>query len=84
VKATGLPIFEKNGEFLYFVVTIEDITERKMVENKLNNCKTNLEQLVEERTRQLVSAQRSAIIGQAAGLVGQQILLKYIFRDEQS
>jgi PAS domain S-box-containing protein len=84
IKVTGLPILSKNDEFLYFVVTVEDVTERKLIENKLNRYRVNLEQLVEERTRQLVSARRSAIIGQAAGLVGQQILLKYIFRDERA
>ena len=84
LKVTGLPTNNEKGEFLYFVVTVEDVTERKLIENKLNRYRTNLEQLVEKRTRQLVSARRSAIIGQAAGLVGQQILLKYIFRDEQA
>jgi PAS domain S-box-containing protein len=84
VRTTGLPAFNENGDFLYFVITLEDITERKLIENKLNRYKANLEQIVEERTKQLVSARRSAIIGQAAGLMGQQILLKYIFRDEQS
>jgi PAS domain S-box-containing protein len=84
LKVTGLPTNNEKGEFLYFVVTVEDVTERKLLENKLSRYRTNLEQLVEERTRQLVNARRSAIIGQAAGLVGQQILLKYIFRDEQA
>jgi PAS domain S-box-containing protein len=84
IKVTGLPTLNEKGEFLYFVVTVEDVTERKLIENKLNRYRTSLEQLVEERTRQLVSARRSAIIGQAAGLVGQQILLKYIFRDEHA
>lgn len=84
IKVTGLPTLSEKGEFLYFVVTIEDITDRKFMENKLNRYRASLEQLVEERTKQLISARRSAIIGQAAGLVGQQILLKYIFRDEQT
>jgi PAS domain S-box-containing protein len=84
IKVTGLPTLNKKGEFLYFVVTIEDVTDRKLMENKLSRYRTSLEQLVEERTKQLLSARRSAIIGQAAGLVGQQILLKYIFRDEQT
>lgn len=84
IKVTGLPALNEKSEFLYFVVTIEDVTSRKLIENKLNRYRANLEQLVEERTKQLLSARRSAIIGQAAGLVGQQILLKYIFRDEQT
>jgi PAS domain S-box-containing protein len=84
IKVTGLPALNEKGEFLHFVVTIEDVTERKLIENKLNRYRASLEQLVEERTKQLVSARRSAIIGQAAGLVGQQILLKYILRDEQA
>jgi PAS domain S-box-containing protein len=84
IKVTGLPALNEKGEFLYFVVTIEDVTERKLMENKLSRYRASLELLVEERTKQLLSARRSAIIGQAAGLVGQQILLKYIFREEQT
>jgi PAS domain S-box-containing protein len=84
IKVTGLPTLNEKGKFQYFVITIEDVTDHKLMENKLSRYRASLEQLVEERTKQLLSARRSAIIGQAAGLVGQQILLKYIFRDEQT
>jgi len=60
--------------------TVQDITERKRNEDalkqaqaKLSEYATNLERLVEERTKQLQSAERLAAIGQTAGMVGHDI-----------
>lgn len=56
------------------IVGIEqDITERKQTEKKLEQYAKNLEQLVEERTKQLKDAERLAAIGQTAGMIGHDI-----------
>ena len=56
------------------VVGIEqDITERKQTEQKLAEYAKNLEQLVEERTKQLKDSERFAAIGQTAGMIGHDI-----------
>ena len=51
----------------------QDITERKEIEQKLEEYTKDLERLVEERTRQLKDAERLAAIGQTAGMIGHDI-----------
>ncbi len=51
----------------------QDITERKHIEEKLEQYTKNLEQLVQERTRQLKDSERLAAIGQTAGMIGHDI-----------
>ena len=51
----------------------QDITERKLTEQKLEQYAENLEQLVDERTKQLKDAERLAAIGQTAGMIGHDI-----------
>jgi PAS domain S-box-containing protein len=51
----------------------QDITERKKIEQQLELYRRNLEQLVEERTKQLKDSERLAAIGQTAGMVGHDI-----------
>lgn len=51
----------------------QDITERKLDEQKLADYAKNLERLVEERTKQLKVAERLAAIGQTAGMIGHDI-----------
>jgi PAS domain S-box-containing protein len=56
------------------IVGIEqDITERKQTEQKLEQYAKNLEELVDERTKQLKDAERLAAIGQTAGMIGHDI-----------
>ena len=57
----------------YFVSILEDITERKKAEEKLEEYRKNLEKLVEERTKQLKDSERLAAIGATAGMVGHDI-----------
>ncbi len=57
-----------------FIVSMaEDITEQKTLQEKLESYSKNLEQLVEERTKQLQDAERLATIGATAGMVGHDI-----------
>ncbi|HVO36951.1 MAG TPA: PAS domain S-box protein [Candidatus Acidoferrum sp.] len=64
----------------YFVATIEDITERKQMQQKLQEYSQQLELLVEKRTKQLqktqeqlVKSERLAAIGQVAAMVGHDL-----------
>lgn len=50
-----------------------DITERKRLQQKLEEYTKNLEKLVEERTKQLHDKERLATIGETAGMVGHDI-----------
>jgi PAS domain S-box-containing protein len=51
----------------------QDITERKKTEQQLGLYRRHLEQLVEERTKQLNDSERLITIGQTAGMVGHDI-----------
>ncbi len=56
------------------IVGIEqDITERKQIEQKLEDYAKNLELIVAERTKQLQDVERLAAIGQTAGMIGHDI-----------
>lgn len=48
----------ERGEPMFIVCVSEDITERKMLEEEMRNSRENLERLVQERTLELVSANR--------------------------
>jgi signal transduction histidine kinase len=52
---------------------VQDITDRKMLEAKLEEYSKHLENLVEERTKKLKDAERLAAIGATAGMVGHDI-----------
>jgi len=47
------PSFDKNGNFEYLIGTVHDITERKLVEDELQNYQEHLEELVQQRTSEL-------------------------------
>ena len=67
-------IYDPNGKVI--VATIaqgHDITVRKQMEKKLEEYSKHLEQLVEERTKQLRDSERLATIGATAGMVGHDI-----------
>ena len=56
--ATASPILDKNNELIAFVHTIKDITKRKKAEDALQKAHEVLERRVEERTAELVIANK--------------------------
>ena len=52
---------------------VRDITQQKELQEKLQQYATHLEQLIEERTKQLKDSERLAAIGATAGMVGHDI-----------
>ena len=66
-------IRDENGKIIRSIGMVQDITERKILEAKLEEYSKNLEKLVEERTKQLKDAERLAAIGATAGMVGHDI-----------
>ncbi|MGD0071305.1 MAG: ATP-binding protein [Candidatus Bathyarchaeia archaeon] len=69
----GVPVFKEDGNIREWVGTCIDITVRKQMEKKLEEYSKHLEQLVEERTKQLRDSERLAAIGATAGMVGHDI-----------
>ncbi|MBX5329244.1 PAS domain S-box protein [Candidatus Bathyarchaeota archaeon A05DMB-5] len=78
VEISTIPI--KIGQRIEILGIARDITERKQMQNKLEEYSQHLEALVEQRTRQLKEAQeklikseRLAAIGEVAAMVGHDL-----------
>ena len=56
-----------------FIGGIRDITQRRLDQEKLEQYSKHLEELVKQRTKQLLDYERLAAIGQVAGMVGHDI-----------
>jgi PAS domain S-box-containing protein len=67
------PLYDKEGKQRGSVAAFIDITERKAMQDKLEDYRKHLEKLVEEKTRQLRDAERLSAIGETAGMVGHDI-----------
>jgi PAS domain S-box-containing protein len=55
-----VPMFDGNGNIIGVLGTYIDLTERKQVEQELNQYRSHLEQLVAERTAELLKAKEAA------------------------
>jgi PAS domain S-box-containing protein len=73
VTATKVPIKDQNGQVTGLVGISRDITKLVETEEELRRYSTQLEELVEERTRKLKEAQRLATIGETAAMVGHDL-----------
>lgn len=73
VDVNAVTIKDANGKLQGIMTVARDITERKQMEAKLEGYSKHLEDLVEERTKQLRDAERLAAIGQTAAMVGHDI-----------
>ena len=67
------PIYDAEGKPSGSVAAFIDITERKAMQDKLEDYSKHLENLVEEKTQQLKAAERLAAIGETAGMIGHDI-----------
>ena len=55
------PIFDADGRVIAVEGTARDITEKRKIEEKLENYRKNLEKLVEQRTQELRNSQRQLL-----------------------
>lgn len=60
ISISGNPVFGENGLFKGYYGTGMDISERKQAEKELASHRDNLQELVLERTRELISAKETA------------------------
>ncbi len=63
----------RHNNYTHIIGGIRDITERKQLQQKLEEYAKHLEALVEERTRELKDKERLAAIGETAGMIGHDI-----------
>jgi PAS domain S-box-containing protein len=52
------PIHNKEGNIVYYIAMVQDITEKKRAEEEIKQLNANLEKRVEERTAQLLIANK--------------------------
>ncbi|MCW4029071.1 MAG: PAS domain-containing protein [Candidatus Bathyarchaeota archaeon] len=73
VKDTAKAVKDSKGKTVMFIGGVRDITQRTLDHQQLEQYSKHLEELVKERTKQLVEYERLAAIGQTAGMVGHDI-----------
>jgi PAS domain S-box-containing protein len=77
VKADFGPILSKSGSVKGGIGVFEDITERKQAEEKLKKYHEQLEELVRERTRELVEANKHLQVEIGVRKKAEKQLIKY-------
>jgi PAS domain S-box-containing protein len=73
VESHWLATRNQKGEIVDIMETNINVTERKEMQNKLEQYAAHLEELVQERTQQLKDAERLTAIGETAGMVGHDL-----------
>ena len=64
---------DEAGLIIGVFAAARDVTERKLAEEQLKRYSEHLEELVEERTRQLRDAERLAAIGETTVMIGHDL-----------
>jgi signal transduction histidine kinase len=70
---SSTPLFDEHGRMIGAVHIARDITAQKQMQTKLEEYSAHLEDLVEQRTKELKDAERMPAIGATAGMVGHDI-----------
>jgi PAS domain S-box-containing protein len=70
---TVYPVYGKGRRVTRVALFAKDITERKEMEEELERYSKHLQELVEEKTKQLMNAERLAAIGETATMVGHDL-----------
>jgi len=73
VEFSASVVLDTGGNALSFVIETKDITERKIMEEQLKQHSKHLENLVEEKTKQLREAERLSAIGELAAMIGHDL-----------
>ncbi|MGE5575172.1 MAG: PAS domain S-box protein [Ignavibacteria bacterium] len=72
-QVSAAPVKDKDGNIIGSVSVVRDISELKLLQNRLEKYNQDLERTVKERTKQLQEKERLAAIGATAGMVGHDI-----------
>ena len=70
---TNTPLKRDDGAVLGVLSMVQDVTERKRMEDELKRYSEHLEDLVQERTKELRQVERMTAIGQATLWVGHDL-----------
>jgi len=73
VHERGQGVFNEEGKVVHLDGVILDITDRKKAEKELEQHRQHLEELVEERSEQLIQSERLAATGRLAASVAHEI-----------
>ena len=71
IDDSGAPIIDNDGNLFGVVLVFHDVTERKQIEDELRKHREHLEELVDERTAELHSAQEELLRKQRLAAIGQ-------------
>lgn len=72
-ELSASPILDWRGQIYSQILVLQDISERKKLEDSLRSYSEHLEELVEERTRKLRDAERLAAIGELSAMIGHDL-----------
>ncbi len=73
VQDTAKAIQDSTGKTIRLIGGVIDISQQEHDKERIEQYSKHLEELVEERTKQLKNSERMAAIGQVAGMVGHDI-----------
>ena len=73
VQSYWLATRDEQGEIVELLESNVDVTDRRQMQDKLEEYAAHLEELVQERTQQLKDAERLTAIGETAGMVGHDL-----------